>query len=377
MRAFFVQRRSSRGQALAETALMFFILVLVVFGSLVALQWVLTDYTVTQAARAAVHQAALVGGYDGERGSVEQTARTALDTSLTTRSEHADIQVTCADPCRRYSAITVDIQYVDEPWIAIGPFQQIRAHARITRAAEQDGPGTGGVSVELPPLPTQLPPLPTAPPAPTNPPPPTATRVALPPQTPPSPTTPAAPTNPPQPSSTRVPPTLTRTAAPSTATPCGPSENAALPDRRAVPGLAVLIVTPCPGAPTFTPRPTWTPLPPTATAVPPTNTLPPTATAVPPTNTTAPTATRLPPTATYVPTLTPFPPTATFVPSTPIPTFDTSNCTPVQGPPYFICMDTPTPTPWPTFTLPPGCEYIIGAPYVVCHDPSPTPTRRP
>src|SRR5438045_3615537 len=57
------------GQALVEMALALGIILLVILCGLDLLQIVMTQYTVSQAVRAAAHQAALIGGPDGANGS--------------------------------------------------------------------------------------------------------------------------------------------------------------------------------------------------------------------------------------------------------------------------------------------------------------------
>src|SRR6266511_4909389 len=91
----------------------------------------------SQAVRAAAHQAALIGGPDGQNGSwgdgahpsvtVAATARVILDSGMVTNSRMATITVMCArKPCRRYDPITVRITYQDAIWAPIGPFQLVK-----------------------------------------------------------------------------------------------------------------------------------------------------------------------------------------------------------------------------------------------------------
>jgi Flp pilus assembly protein TadG len=131
--------RTQPGQGMVEMALTLMVLLLLIFGAICAFQIIMTRYTVTQAARAAAHQAALVGGDDGANGSVRGIATTVLDSGLTTRSQQAQITVQCAtQPCRRYQMITVRIRYEDELWAPIGPFTRVEADVQATRAAEKD-----------------------------------------------------------------------------------------------------------------------------------------------------------------------------------------------------------------------------------------------
>lgn len=149
-----MQRRAQRGrpgQAMVEMALVLVILLAVMLGGIDGLQIMMTQYTVAQAARAAAHQAALIGGPDGENGgwddkagpaasgTVAETARVILDSGMLTSAARAMITVTCeTSPCRRYSPITVRITYQDEIWVPIGAFRSVRADLSATRAAEQD-----------------------------------------------------------------------------------------------------------------------------------------------------------------------------------------------------------------------------------------------
>jgi hypothetical protein len=130
-------------------ALVLGVLLLVILGGLDGLQIVMTQYTVSQAVRAAAHQAALVGGPDGPNGAwgsgarptgtVAETARLILDSGMVTDSGKATIMVSCPrTPCRRYDPITVRITYQDAAWAPIGPFQAARADLSATRLAEKD-----------------------------------------------------------------------------------------------------------------------------------------------------------------------------------------------------------------------------------------------
>ena len=142
-------RQSVRGQAMVEMALVIGILLLVILGGADALQIMMTQYTVSQAVRAAAHQAALIGGPDGANGAwgdgahpsgtVADTARLVLDSGMVTDSRKAAITVSCArTPCRRYDGITVRITYQDAIWAPLGPFQLAKADLSATRLAEKD-----------------------------------------------------------------------------------------------------------------------------------------------------------------------------------------------------------------------------------------------
>jgi len=172
------------GQAMVELAIAMGVLLLLILGAIDAIQIMMTQYTVNQAARAAAHQAALIGGMDSSRdrnaawlrmldgvdGTVAQTARAILDSGMTTSSTKASIAVTCSpSPCRRYSAITVRLYYYDDLWAPAGPFTAVEADYRATRVAEQDQqtPGGGGGPGPIPGGPTATPnPAPTSTPRP-------------------------------------------------------------------------------------------------------------------------------------------------------------------------------------------------------------------
>ena len=142
-------RQRARGQAMVEMALVIGILLLVILGGLDGLQIMMTQYTVSQAVRAAAHQAALIGGPDGTNGTwgdgahptgtVADTARVILDSGMVTDATRATITVSCArTPCRRYDPITVRITYQDAVWAPLGPFQAAHADLSATRLAEKD-----------------------------------------------------------------------------------------------------------------------------------------------------------------------------------------------------------------------------------------------
>ena len=112
------------GQAMIEMALVLGVLLAIIVGGIDALQMLLTNYTVSQAVRAAAHQAALIGGPDGPNGTwgagthpsgtVAESARLILDSGMVTSASKATITVLCAHtPCRRYDPITVRLAYQD------------------------------------------------------------------------------------------------------------------------------------------------------------------------------------------------------------------------------------------------------------------------
>jgi|GEM_PF-2745916 len=139
------------GQSLVEFALVLPVLLLVILGGVAALQITMAKYTVAQAARAAAHQAALIGSNDPE---VKSLAQELLDGGFGTSSKRQDgtdqsITVICppSGTCRRYQPIQVTITYKDKVWVPIGPFDEFEFTVTATRASENDAgaPGAGGV----------------------------------------------------------------------------------------------------------------------------------------------------------------------------------------------------------------------------------------
>jgi hypothetical protein len=134
---------------MVEMALVLVVLLAIIVGGIDALQMLLTHYTVSQAVRAAAHQAALIGGPDGANGTwgvgthpsgtVAETARLILDSGMATSASKATISVMCAHtPCRRYDPISVRLAYQDTVWAPIGPFQSVHTDLSATRLAEKD-----------------------------------------------------------------------------------------------------------------------------------------------------------------------------------------------------------------------------------------------
>ncbi|WP_322494353.1 TadE family protein [Chloroflexus sp.] len=128
-----------RGQTLIEMALALPILLTLVVGLFSVGQILLTHYAVSQAARAAAHQAALTGG---NRTVTETAARQALAGSLGIEPTASEVVISCPrQPCRRYDPITVEVRYRAALWapVALLPFgDEIVVRARATRAAERD-----------------------------------------------------------------------------------------------------------------------------------------------------------------------------------------------------------------------------------------------
>lgn len=132
-------RGQSRGQALVEMALMLPVLLILILGTVCAMQLLLTQLVVFQATRIAAHQAALVGGDDGPAGTVRSVAADVLNNGVGTRADRATVTVTCsARPCRRYSLITVRIDYRDAFWVPIEPFVALSLRAQVIRIVERD-----------------------------------------------------------------------------------------------------------------------------------------------------------------------------------------------------------------------------------------------
>lgn len=146
-------RYRRKGQSMVEFVVVLPSMLLLILGVIAALQIITTQDTVAQAARAAAHQAALLGGSDGANGSiatapgrVAEAARSILSGAISTNPERATIAVVCRNQsgqvvaqCRRYYPITVTIAYNDLPWAPIPPlFTEVRAQISATRVAEQD-----------------------------------------------------------------------------------------------------------------------------------------------------------------------------------------------------------------------------------------------
>jgi type II secretory pathway pseudopilin PulG len=139
------------GQALVETALVFIILAFLIFGGVSVLQTLTVQFTVNQAVRTAAHEAALAGstgGLDHGRtyllseapGSVADAARNVLLGGIfTTNLAKAQITASCAaNPCRRYSPITIRIQFADDAIAPIPMYTRVSADRTATRASEKD-----------------------------------------------------------------------------------------------------------------------------------------------------------------------------------------------------------------------------------------------
>lgn len=133
-------RRRPRGrqpaQAVVEMALALPILLMLIMGLVGIGQVLLANYTVSQAARAAAHQAALAGG---DAGAAERAAEQVLDSGVGTSADRAEVSVSCPrSPCRRYDPVTVSVVYSDELWTPAPFLERFHVAARATRAAERD-----------------------------------------------------------------------------------------------------------------------------------------------------------------------------------------------------------------------------------------------
>lgn len=125
------------GQALVEFLLVVPILLLLVLGLTCVGQILLANYTVSQAARAAAHQAAIAGG---EPDAAYTTAEQVIDAGVGTSYRDAAVTVRCERaPCRRYDPVAVVIVYRSGFWAPLPPlFTNFTVRAEATRAAERD-----------------------------------------------------------------------------------------------------------------------------------------------------------------------------------------------------------------------------------------------
>jgi hypothetical protein len=139
------------GQAMVETSLVFLILVFLIFGGISVLQTLTVQFTVNQAVRTAAHEAALQGSTGGLEygrvyvlaqapGSIADAARNVMSGGVfTTDLTKARITAACAvNPCRRYSAITIRVQFDDDAIAPIPMYTRVSADRTATRASEKD-----------------------------------------------------------------------------------------------------------------------------------------------------------------------------------------------------------------------------------------------
>ncbi|GAB4442658.1 MAG: pilus assembly protein [Chloroflexi bacterium OHK40] len=128
--------RRERGQALVEFMFVLGLLLTLILGLICVGQVLLANYTVSQAARAAAHQAAIAGG---ESEVALSTARDVIDSGVGTSADQAEVTVACPDPCRRYAPVTVSVAYTGGFWTPLPPiFTEFTVRASATRAAERD-----------------------------------------------------------------------------------------------------------------------------------------------------------------------------------------------------------------------------------------------
>ncbi|NTU80089.1 MAG: pilus assembly protein [Chloroflexales bacterium] len=131
------QGRRARGQAVVEFVIVLGVFLALILGLVCVGQILLANYTVSQAARAAAHQAAIEGG--APRAAYDAAAQ-VLDAGVGTAASDASVAVACdSDPCRRYDPITVTIAYTSTFWAPLPPlFTEFSVSAEATRAAERD-----------------------------------------------------------------------------------------------------------------------------------------------------------------------------------------------------------------------------------------------
>lgn len=129
-------RQTARGQAIVELVIALGVLLTLTLGLVGVGQILLANYTVSQAARAAAHQAAIDGG---EPAAALVAARNVIDGGVGTQSEAAEVEVRCTAPCRRYAPVTVSVVYRGELWAPMPPLlTEFTVRASATRAAERD-----------------------------------------------------------------------------------------------------------------------------------------------------------------------------------------------------------------------------------------------
>lgn len=147
------RRRCSHvpGQAMVEMALVLMLLLTLIFGAIDVLQNLNVQYTISQSVRTAAHEAALMGSAGGMThghpyvlkeapGPIAAAARNVLGGSIfTTDLSKATITIACAaNPCRRYSPITVRIQYADDYLTPLPMLNRLVVDRTATRTSEKD-----------------------------------------------------------------------------------------------------------------------------------------------------------------------------------------------------------------------------------------------
>lgn len=144
------------GQAVVEMTLVLLLLLTLIFGAVNVLQNLTVQYTISQSVRTAAHEAALLGSTDGLEqgrpyvlatapGSVAASARNVLAGGIfTTDLSKATITAACtANPCRRYSPITVRIQYADSYLTPLPMLNRLLVDRTTTRTSEKDQQSDG------------------------------------------------------------------------------------------------------------------------------------------------------------------------------------------------------------------------------------------
>jgi hypothetical protein len=139
------------GQALVEMAMVFVLLLVLIFGAVDVLQNLNVQYTISQSVRTAAHEAALLGSTGGlthgqpyvlseAPGPVAASARNVLAGGIfTTDLSKAILTAGCAsNPCRRYSPITVSIQYADDYLTPLPMLNRLIVDRTATRTSEKD-----------------------------------------------------------------------------------------------------------------------------------------------------------------------------------------------------------------------------------------------
>lgn len=129
--------RHTGGQSLVEFALVIGLLLFIVCAAFDAFQVVMTQATVADAASAAAHQAALIGGDDGPDGAVVHAAQAVLASGLTTQHGTTTVSVWCEPPCQRYQPIHVRVQFTDARWFPIMS-DRLLVERQAVRASEMD-----------------------------------------------------------------------------------------------------------------------------------------------------------------------------------------------------------------------------------------------
>jgi Tfp pilus assembly protein PilX len=130
-------QRRRRGQAMVELTLVIGLFLLLILGLVNVGQILLANYAVSQAVRAAAHQAAIAGGAPE---AAHLAAAQVLDAGVGTRASEAEVTVSCDhNPCRRYDPVTVTVIYQGAFWAPLPPlFTEFGTRAVATRASERD-----------------------------------------------------------------------------------------------------------------------------------------------------------------------------------------------------------------------------------------------